>query len=131
MSENWQIRLLYDGHCPLCKREAKLLRRRVRHGEVLLEDYTAPDFDADRYGVEREALDKRIHGVLPNGQIVTGVEAFRVAYRALGWGWLIAPTGWPVLRWVFDGLYAVFAKIRPRLQGRCQPGDACAIERDG
>ncbi len=53
-----------------------------------------------------------IHGVFPDGRIVRKVEAFRQAYRAVGLGWLLAPTGWPVLRWVFDGLYALFARYR-------------------
>jgi len=50
------------------------------------------------------------------------------AYRAVGLGWLLAPAGWPVLGWFFDGLYAVFARYRVRLRrlfGRSCATGAC------
>jgi len=34
-----------------------------------------------------------IHGVFPDGRMVRKVEVFRQAYRAVGLGWLLAPTG--------------------------------------
>jgi predicted DCC family thiol-disulfide oxidoreductase YuxK len=68
-----------------------------------------------------------LHGVLPDGRKVTGVAAFREAYRAVGLGWVAAPTGWPVLRQVFDLLYVVFARYRVRLGGLF--GRGCAAGR--
>jgi len=111
MSE-WRFKLLYDGQCPFCCLEARWLQRRDRHGRLVFEDITAPDFDPLRYGVTREDVMGVIHGVFPDGRIVRKLEAFRQAYRAVGLGWLLAPTGWPVFRWVFDGLYALFARHR-------------------
>lgn len=67
-----------------------------------------------------------IHAVMPDGDLVTGVEVFRRAYRAIGLGWIIAPTAWPVLRQLFDALYRVFAKLRPMLQRKgAGGGDNC------
>jgi predicted DCC family thiol-disulfide oxidoreductase YuxK len=111
MSE-WQFKLLYDGQCPFCCLEVRWLRRWNRHGRLAFEDITASDFDPLRYGVSREDVMGVMHGVFPDGRIVRKVEAFRQAYRVVGLGWLLAPTGWPVLRWVFDGLYALFARYR-------------------
>ena len=111
----WDFKLLYDGECPLCMREVRWLQKKNRKGRLAFEDVSAPGFDAGRYGASREELLGVIHGVLPNGQIVRRVEVFRQAYRAVGMGWLIAPTGWPALRWFFDGLYAVFARHRIRI----------------
>lgn len=119
------LTLLIDGACPLCRREADLLRRldddRKRLAFV---DITAPDFDAARYGRTQAEVMGQIHAVAPDGTLVTGMEVFRRAYAAVGWGWLIAPTGWPWLRPLVDTAYRWFARNRLRLTGRaaCEDG---------
>jgi len=121
---DWQIKVLYDGDCPLCTREVAMLRKRdAGRGRAVFEDISAPGFDAARYGVDHEVLMARIHGVLPDGSLVEGMEVFRRVYAAVGLGWLLAPTGWPGLRPVFDVAYRWFARNRLRLTGR---GGACA-----
>jgi predicted DCC family thiol-disulfide oxidoreductase YuxK len=97
---------------------------------LVFEDVASPDFDASRYGRTREQLLGVIHGVFPDGRVVSKLEAFRQAYGAVGLGWLLAPTGWPVLRWVFDGLYSLFARYRVRLGrifGRSCASGACHV----
>ncbi len=111
--------ILIDGDCPLCRHEANLLKRLDRgHGRLELVDIAEPAFDAGRYGTTFEAVMGTIHGVKPDGSLVTGVEVFRRAYAAVGWGWLWAPTGWPVVKPVVDAAYRFFAKHRLRLTGR-------------
>jgi predicted DCC family thiol-disulfide oxidoreductase YuxK len=69
-----------------------------------------------------------IHGVFPDGRIVKKVEVFREAYRAIGLGWLLAPTGWPGLRWLADRGYEWFARNRigiGKIFGRKCTADAC------
>ncbi len=129
MSES-RFKLLYDGECPFCWREARWLKRLDRQGHLAFEDVTAPDFDPSRYGATREELLGVIHGVFPDGRIVRKVEVFRQAYRAVGLGWLLAPSGWPVLRWVFDGLYVLFARYRVplgRMFGRSCASGSCGV----
>jgi predicted DCC family thiol-disulfide oxidoreductase YuxK len=108
----WRFKLLYDGECPFCRREVQCLQRWNRKGYLAFEDVASDAFDPARYHATREELLEVIHGVFPDGRIVRKVEAFRQAYRTVGLGWLLAPTGWPGLRWLFDGLYAVFARYR-------------------
>lgn len=115
----WEIKVLYDGQCPFCRREAALLRwldggRR----RLLLEDITGPGFDPGRYGTTLEQAMGQIHGVLPNGRVVKGMEVFRRAYDAVGLGWLLAPTNWPILRRFFNSGYAWLARNRLWLSGR-------------
>jgi predicted DCC family thiol-disulfide oxidoreductase YuxK len=129
MSE-WRFKLLYDGGCPFCRLEARWLQRWNRHGRLAFEDITAPEFNPARYGVTREDVMGVMHGVFPDGTIVRKVEAFRQAYRAVGLGWLLAPTGWPVLRWICDGLYALFARYRVsvgRIFGGSCPAGTCDV----
>lgn len=117
--------ILIDGDCPLCRREASMLGKMDRaRGLLRIVDIASPSFDPDRYGLTLERAMARIHGVTPSGRVVEGMEVFRRAYCAVGWGWLLAPTGWPVLRTLFDRLYTWFARNRLRFTGRgnCENG---------
>ncbi len=129
MNNQWRFKLLFDGECPLCRREANFLRRRNRHGALAFEDIAAPDFDATIYHTTREELMGVIHGVFPDGRIVKKLEVFREAYRAVGLGWLLAPTGWPGLRRLADLGYEWFARNRisiGKVFGRKCDSGACA-----
>jgi predicted DCC family thiol-disulfide oxidoreductase YuxK len=124
-----EFTLLYDGGCPLCAREVAMLRRRDRgRGALALVDIAAPDFDPARYGRSYESLMARIHGVLPDGAVIEGMEVFRRAYAAVGLGWLLAPSRWPLFGRAFDAAYRWFARNRLRLTGREHACDA-ACER--
>ncbi len=66
-----------------------------------------------------------IHGVFPDGRVVSKVEVFRQAYALVGLGWLLAPTRWPGLRWLTNVFYEWFARNRVAL-GRWFGGPDCA-----
>lgn len=126
----WRFKLLYDGECPFCVREVRWLQRWNRQGHLAVEDVSSPDFDPATYHTTREELLGFIHGVFPDGRMVRKVEVFRQAYRAVGLGWLLAPSGWPGLRWAFDGFYSVFARYRVpigRVFGRSCASGTCGI----
>ncbi|MFO7904697.1 MAG: thiol-disulfide oxidoreductase DCC family protein [Planctomycetota bacterium] len=106
------LKLIYDGDCPICRREVNWLKRRDRRGKLELEDLAAQGFDPKRYGLTREDVSSALHGVKPDGTIVRGMDAVREAYRTVGLGWIVAPTGWAGARRVSDWLYAWFARNR-------------------
>ncbi len=124
--EACEIRVLYDGACPLCRREIRTLERLDRgRGRVDFEDISQPAFDPAAYGLDAEQVMARIHGVLPDGRVVEGLEVFRRVYAAVGLGWLMAPTRWPLLRDVSEAGYRIFARNRLRWTGRaadCESG---------
>ena len=121
----WRIRVLYDGQCPLCSREIRFLERRDRGQErIQFEDIADPEFDPGQYGVEAGELMAQIHGVLPGGELIEGMEVFRRAYSAVGIGWLMAPTRLPGLRNLADRAYRVFARNRLQWTGRAS--ESCA-----
>jgi predicted DCC family thiol-disulfide oxidoreductase YuxK len=126
----WRFKLLYDGACPLCQREVRFLQRRDRHGRLVFEDIAGPGFDPSVYHTTREELMGVIHGVFPDGRLVQKLAVFREAYRVIGLGWLLAPTGWPGLRWLSDRGYEWFARNRMSiglLFGRkCESGTCAA-----
>jgi predicted DCC family thiol-disulfide oxidoreductase YuxK len=127
----WQLRVLIDGACPLCRREADLWRRLDRgQGRIVLEDISSGEFDPARYGLTGGQALRQIHGVLPSGQVIRGMEVFRQAYGAVGWGWLVRPTAWPVLRPLFDRAYSWFARNRLRITRRGSVcGEACSVRK--
>ncbi len=120
-----RFELFFDGDCPLCAREVGLLRRLDGgRGRLALVDIAAPDFDASTCERSHAELMARIHGRLPDGTWVEGVEVFRRAYGAVGLGWLLAPTRWPLIGPLADAAYRVFARNRLRWTGRdgCEAG---------
>jgi predicted DCC family thiol-disulfide oxidoreductase YuxK len=126
----WRFKVLYDAECPFCRLEARWLSFLNRSGRLAIEDIAAPGFDPARYGSSLPELMGTLHGVFPDGRKTRGVETFRQAYRAVGKGWILAPTGWPVLRPGFDFLYTLFARHRVRmgrLFGRSCAGDRCSV----
>lgn len=131
---SWNIKILFDGACPFCKREVAFLQRRNRRGQLAFADIAAPDFDPEAYGATLEQLNSRIHAQLPDGQLITGLEVFRRAYAAVGLGFLLAPTGWPGLRPFCDMGYRWFARHRVRLGrffGGHKDDDACSCQKVG
>ncbi|MDA0837227.1 MAG: DUF393 domain-containing protein [Planctomycetota bacterium] len=126
------LRILYDGDCPFCKREAAWLQRLDKKKKLEFKDIARPDFNPSDYGLTHERVQTSIHGILPDGSMIHGVAVFRSAYKAIGLGWLLAPTGWPGLRKVSDAAYTFFAKNRIRLgnlfSGGCR-GGTCEIKR--
>lgn len=116
----WQIKLLYDGDCPLCVREVNFLRRKDNgRGLVAFTDIAAPDYTAAANGgVDFATAMGRIHAVLPDGTAIKNVEVFRRVYQVLGIGWIYAPTGWPIVGPVVDWVYGLWADWRLAVTGR-------------
>lgn len=129
-TEGGPFRVLIDGECPICKRQgAAMLRLDRGRGRITIEDITAPGFDPGRYGLTLEQVMSGIHGIFPDGRVVIAMQVLREVYRRIGRGWMLAPTGWPVLRPVFDRFYRWFARNRGRFappwRARCE-SDLCS-----
>lgn len=124
---DWDVKLLFDGDCPLCVREIGLLSRLNRRRRLQLENIAEAGFEPGAYGLTRGEVMGHIHAVLPDGRVVTGMEAFRRSYAAVGLGFVLAPTAWPGLRTLADWGYAWFAKNRLRLTGRDCASGTCAV----
>lgn len=112
MSPCYPLTLLYDASCPVCALEMDHLRDRNDAGRLAFVDIGAPGFDPAHYGATLAAMNAQIHGVLPDGTLLQGVEVLRLAYAAVGLGWVLRPTGWAPLRPLFDAAYRAFAQHR-------------------
>jgi predicted DCC family thiol-disulfide oxidoreductase YuxK len=116
---DFDIEVFYDGECPLCLREIRMLHRKDRRQRIRFVDIAAQDFDAVSVGLSWEILMARIHGRLPDGSLVEGVEVFRRLYAAVGFTRLVALTRLPGVAQFLELVYRAFAKHRLRLTGRC------------
>lgn len=111
-----EFTLYYDGRCPLCTREVRLLRRADRTGRLGLVDIHGLSDAELPAGFGRGRLLALLHGRAADGAWLVGPPAMRAAYLAAGRGWMMAWTGWPGIAWCLERvLYPFFARHRLRI----------------
>jgi predicted DCC family thiol-disulfide oxidoreductase YuxK len=115
------LTLLYDRRCSVCRLEMDELRARDRASKLRFVDISAEGFDAAAWGATAGELGALLHAVDALGRTHRGMPALRLAYAAVGLGALWAPTGWPLLRPLFDAAYAAFARHRYRISRVAAP----------
>lgn len=118
------LQVLFDGGCPLCRREIAHYRRLKPHRTVQWIDINADPGACEAMGITMETAMARFH-VLEGAHIHTGAEAFVLLWSALpGWHRLATLVRRLHLVPLMEHGYVWFA--RRRLKGRCQD-DRCAL----
>jgi predicted DCC family thiol-disulfide oxidoreductase YuxK len=118
------LTLLYDGACPLCCREVRMLRRRDRQHNgpqprLAFVDIDAVDYEPQAHaGIDYRLAMGRIHAIRADGEVLSDLAVFRQAYALVGLGWLLAPSGWPLLNRLANGAYGLWARWRLPITGR-------------
>lgn len=126
MFPDFEIEVFFDGDCPICRREIAGLRRLDRRNRIRFTDIALWDRSATVGDVTWTELMAEIHGRLPDGRWIKGVEVFRQLYDAVGFGPLVRVTRWAGIEQVLDAAYAAFARRRLRWTNRCR--DDCRLE---
>ena len=122
----WDVEVFFDGNCPLCRREIAALRRLDRRKRIRFTDIAADGFSPEHYAKSMAELMDQIHGRLPDGAWIVGVEVFRRLYSAVGFSWLVAATRLPLISPLLEIGYRQFAKRRLKWTGRCgSSADGC------
>lgn len=118
--ESWQIKMLYDGDCPLCMREVNMLRERNKsYKAIKFVDIAAPNYDPkENAGIDFEQAMGTIHGIERDNTVVTGIRAFTKFYEVLGLGWVYAITKVKPIDRIADAVYNFWAKYRLQVTGR-------------
>jgi predicted DCC family thiol-disulfide oxidoreductase YuxK len=122
----FDIEVFFDGECPVCRREIAFLRRLDRRKRIRFTDLTPLGPAGTVEGIPWADLMAEIHGRLPDGRWIKGVEVFRRLYAAVGFGPLVRVTRWTGIEQVLDAAYAAFARRRLRWTNRCT--DDCRLE---
>ncbi|WP_277372653.1 DUF393 domain-containing protein [Pseudomonas sp. AA-38] len=133
--EAWPLTLYYDGDCPLCAREIRLLRKHASPTRLLLVDISAANFDPAVLGLSLTAMRERLHARWADGQWLLGLDASLWSWQAAGLGTWVAPLRWRPLRPLLEWGYRLFCRLRPHLArlphpdgaARCRGGQACPL----
>lgn len=113
------LTVLYDGACPLCRREIGIYRglQPLRSDSpVCFADVSDAALPLPP-GTTREQLLTRFHVRDRDGQLHGGAQAFLALWAALpGWRWLALAGRLPGAAWVMERTYRLFLGWRPTLQ---------------
>ena len=110
------LTVLYDGACPLCRREIGIYRGLQSDAPVCFADVS----DASQAlppGTTREQLLTRFHVRDAEGRLLSGAQAFLALWDTLpGWRWLARVGRLPGAAWAMERVYRLFLRVRPALQ---------------
>jgi predicted DCC family thiol-disulfide oxidoreductase YuxK len=110
------LTVLYDGACPLCRREIGVYRSLRPTAPVCFADVSDPASQLPS-GTTREQLLARFHVRGSDGQLLSGAQAFLALWAVLpGWRWLALAGRLPGAGWAMERLYRFFLSWRPALQ---------------
>jgi predicted DCC family thiol-disulfide oxidoreductase YuxK len=113
VSQRRDVTVWYDGECPLCLREIRLMRRLDKRDAIEFIDV----HDGLDCPLDPMVLLARFHAREGQGVPVSGAAAFAAMWRAIP---LLRPLGLlarnPVVLAVLEQAYRMFLRFRPRLQ---------------
>jgi predicted DCC family thiol-disulfide oxidoreductase YuxK len=112
--------LYYDGLCPLCAKEMRVLRR-WKSDALQLVDIHTTDLSEDEKAKRLQVL----HLEISPGNYLLGVEASVAAWSFTSFGWVLAPLQWRVLAPFVNGIYARWAKRRYEKLYGCSASLGC------
>ncbi len=105
--------VLYDGACPVCRREISFYMRRAGADRIDWRDVSLPDPAALPAGLSCEQVLQRFHVISPSGKVQSGGAAFAElwtalpAFRALGHLFKL-----PVMSGLIEVAYDGFLQVR-------------------
>lgn len=109
------LTVLFDGSCPLCRREVGVYQSLKPLTPVAWQDVSqaaqglTPELQA-RYMA-------RFHVQKKSGELLSGAAAFVALWQAMpGWRWLGRLGALPGMTAVLEVFYKGFLRIRPRIQ---------------
>ena len=115
-----EIRMLYDGDCPLCEREVDMLKARdAGVGKIDFVDISSPSYRPEEHrGISFERAMASIHAIRADGSVLDGVTVFRELYEKVGLGWVYAITRWEPAAKAAEAVYDFWAARRLAVTGR-------------
>ncbi len=109
-----QVKVWFDGACPLCLREIAAMRRLDRGNAITFIDVS--ENGDPSCPIDQSELLARFHAE-ENGVVLSGAAAFAAMWRAIP---ILRPLGLMARNRLILGLleraYIQFLKVRPRLQ---------------
>lgn len=114
------LTVLYDGACPLCRREIALYRDLPASQPLAFVDVSdaAAGLPSGLPShTDRDRLLRRFHVQLADGSMADGARGFVALWAALpGWRWLARLAALPGITPLLELTYRLFLKLRPAMQ---------------
>ena len=132
VKEALPLTVLYDGACPLCRREIGIYRglQPLRPDSPVCFADVSDTALALPTGTSREQLLARFHVRGRDGQLLSGAQAFLALWAALPrWRWLALVGRLPGAAWVLERSYRLFLRWRPTLQRWAARLDQSGLDR--
>lgn len=113
------LQLLYDGECPICKREICMLQKKNSQSKIKFVDISSKEFlPAELSRIDYDTAMSQIHAIDGKGDLLIGIPAFAAVYahcQLLATSTLLRI---PFVTAILNPLYTLFAKNRLWLTGR-------------
>lgn len=109
------ITAFFDSQCSFCAKEMENLKKRTQTGETV---YACPASDEDLSKITNaftyEEAMKTIHALDDQGKILTGTKTISAIFARADLPFLAIFLQAPLFSYLFDILYIISAKLRPR-----------------
>ena len=110
------LTVLYDGSCPLCRREVSVYQGLQPSQPIAWQDVSSADVSLPGEG-QRQTYMARFHVQQADGTVLSGAAAFVALWATLpGWRWLAKMATLPGATASMEWLYCRFLVVRPWLQ---------------
>ena len=110
------LQVYYDGLCKVCSFEIEHYKKQIGSENIDFIDITLPSFNASAEGLDPFLVHKYLHAKKPSGEIVSGVETFRLIWQELPkYNWAHRLSHNFAVNSVLNLGYKIFVKARPYL----------------
>ena len=113
------LKLLYDGECPICKREICILQKKDSQTKIKFVDISSKTFSPfENNNIDYNTAMSQIHAIDSQGNLLVGIPAFAIVYARCQL--LVTSTllRIPFIKTILKPLYTLFAKNRLWITGR-------------
>jgi len=117
-SEN-NLKLLYDGECPICKREICILQKKDTQSKVTFVDISSDEFSpVEQNNIDYNTAMSQIHAIDSKGNVLVGLPAFAAVYARSQFLATSTFLRIPFIMKILNPFYTLFAKKRLWITGR-------------
>ena len=92
---NQELILFYDAGCSLCASEITHLKKLDKHQKIAFENIHASDFTEHFPHICQQEADRMLHGQLPDGEVIYGLDVTYLAWALVGKRHWVAILRWP------------------------------------
>ncbi len=113
------LKLLYDGECPICKREICFLQKKNVKNKINFVDISSKEFSPlENNRIDYNRAMSQIYAIDGKGNFLVGLSAFAAVYARCQLLLISTLLRIPFIKIILKPLYTLFAKNRLWLTGR-------------